>query len=67
MLELPRLALYFAIIVVTFLGCELALRATKSRQGCTVVITGESVKIIGCEFTGSFIEYAKNLKPANHW
>ncbi len=67
MLELPRLALYFAIIVVTFLGCELALKATKSGQGCTVVVTGESVKIIGCEFTEGFIEYARNLKPANHW
>nr|AAK85159.1 TBG3 [Alfalfa latent virus] len=29
---------------------------------CTVVLTGESVKIVGCEFTSEFIEYAKTLK-----
>nr|QNN26225.1 TGB3 [Peony betaflexivirus 1] len=33
---------------------------------CTVIVTGESVKIIDCEFTVQFIEYAKSLKAFNH-
>nr|CAC84176.1 TGB3 protein [Garlic latent virus] len=32
-------------------------------EKCTVIITGESVKIIGCEFTSDFIDFAKQAKP----
>lgn len=67
MLEFPRIAWCFAIVAVAYFGSALVLRSLNNTQGCTVVITGESVKIIGCEFTEAFIEYAKNLKPARHW
>lgn len=67
MLELPRLIWYPLVVVLAYLLGESLLRALGRQQSCTVVITGESVKIIGCEFTESFIEYAKQLKPARHW
>nr|UCR98590.1 triple gene block 3 [Apple stem pitting virus] len=36
-----------------------------SRQ-CTIVITGESVSIVGCDYSEAFIELVKGLKPYYH-
>nr|QOL09937.1 triple gene block protein 3 [Apple stem pitting virus] len=33
---------------------------------CTIVITGESVSIVGCDYSESFIELVKGLKPYYH-
>nr|UCR98635.1 triple gene block 3 [Apple stem pitting virus] len=33
---------------------------------CTIVITGESVSIVGCVYSESFIELVKGLKPYYH-
>nr|ADW08675.1 TGB3 [Shallot latent virus]ADW08677.1 TGB3 [Shallot latent virus] len=32
-------------------------------ERCTVIITGESVKFLGCEFTRDFIDFAIQAKP----
>nr|CAC84184.1 TGB3 protein [Garlic latent virus] len=32
-------------------------------ERCTVIITGESVKFLGCEFTRDFIDFATQAKP----
>ncbi|QED44838.1 TGB3 [Garlic yellow virus] len=34
-----------------------------SNSGCTVIITGESVKLLNCEFNKEFTDFAKGLKP----
>lgn len=45
----------------------LVLHVINSRSNnCTVIITGESVTIQGCEFNKDFIDYARELKPAYH-
>nr|UCR98480.1 triple gene block 3 [Apple stem pitting virus] len=33
---------------------------------CSIVITGESVSIVGCDYSESFIELVKGLKPYYH-
>nr|QED43938.1 TGB3 [Garlic latent virus] len=48
-------------LLVTLLLCY-SLENLKPEK-CTVIITGESVKIIGCEFTSDFIDFAKQAKP----
>nr|QED44826.1 TGB3 [Garlic yellow virus]QED44832.1 TGB3 [Garlic yellow virus] len=32
-------------------------------NGCTVIVTGESVKLLNCIFDENFVAYAKELKP----
>ncbi|QYF50250.1 MAG: TGB3 protein [Xinjiang sediment betaflexivirus 1] len=32
-----------------------------SDPGCTVILTGESVKLLNCKFTPEFIDYASKL------
>lgn len=67
MFEHSYLSIYcIAILIAYYLGSAL-LQSLKGGPGCTVIITGESVKIIGCEFTDRFLEYARELKPAKHW
>nr|ASS35838.1 TGB3 [Apple stem pitting virus]ASS35856.1 TGB3 [Apple stem pitting virus]ASS35865.1 TGB3 [Apple stem pitting virus]ASS35931.1 TGB3 [Apple stem pitting virus] len=41
------------------------LLTINSRQ-CTIVITGESVSIVGCDYSEAFIELVKGLKPYYH-
>ncbi|AIZ76634.1 triple gene block protein 3 [Elderberry carlavirus D] len=50
-----------AACVAFFVG--LALRPT---EPCSVVITGESVTIRACIFSGEFVDYAKALHVAHH-
>ncbi|AAW50961.1 triple gene block protein 3 [Banana virus X] len=35
-------------------------------EGCSVIITGESVKFFNCVFDEKFIEFAKSVKAINH-
>nr|BAL03074.1 triple gene block protein 3 [Helleborus net necrosis virus] len=48
------------------LGYLLLERLFAVNDPCTVHISGESVRIIGCAFTPDFIEYARTLKPFDH-
>nr|CAC84192.1 TGB3 protein [Garlic latent virus] len=48
-------------LLVTLLLCN-TLERFKSDK-CTVIITGESVKFLGCDFTREFIEFAREAKP----
>nr|BAA01934.1 ORF(IV) [Garlic latent virus] len=48
-------------LLVTLLFCYSFDNLRTER--CTVIITGESVKLIGCEFTKDFIDFAKQAKP----
>nr|AGR66291.1 TGB3 [Apple stem pitting virus] len=52
---------------VAYLALLLAqqLFAISSKQ-CTIVITGESVSIVGCDYSEAFIELVKGLKPYYH-
>ncbi|AHN84514.1 triple gene block 3 protein [Gaillardia latent virus] len=53
------------LILVTSLVVSLCIVYFRDRNNtCVVVITGESVKIVGCEFTDNFVEFAKVVKPA---
>nr|QED43854.1 TGB3 [Garlic latent virus] len=56
----PFIALITGLLI-TLLLCHSfeGLRTEK----CTVVITGESVKFLGCDFTKEFIDFAKQAKP----
>ncbi|QYF50244.1 MAG: TGB3 protein [Henan betaflexivirus 1] len=56
----PFLAL-IAGLFITLLICY-ALEGLRVEK-CTVIITGESVKFLGCDFTEDFIEFAKQAKP----
>nr|QED43872.1 TGB3 [Garlic latent virus] len=55
---------FIALIVglsATLIIC-LTLDGVRTER-CTVIITGESVKFLGCEFTRDFIEFATQAKP----
>nr|BAA11122.1 unnamed protein product [Garlic latent virus] len=56
----PLLALSIGLLV-TLLFCHY-LDNLKGEK-CIVIITGESVKFLGCEFTRDFIDFAKQAKP----
>lgn len=51
--------------VITYL--LLCAYKTSDRNRCIVSITGESIRIEGCEFTPEFIEYAKGLAIPSIW
>ena len=61
------LGLAIAAAIAAYLILHLAqlLFMNESKQ-CTIVITGESVSIVGCVYTESFIELVKGLKPYYH-
>nr|QJZ28444.1 triple gene block protein 3 [Ilex cornuta carlavirus] len=56
----PFLAL-LAGLLITLLFCY-TLEGLRAER-CTVIITGESVKFLGCDFTKDFIDFAKQAKP----
>nr|QED43656.1 TGB3 [Garlic latent virus] len=60
-MQLPPFIALITGLLATLLLCY-SLESFKTEK-CTVVITGESVKIIGCEFTKDFIDFAIQAKP----
>nr|AFV36795.1 TGB3 protein [Garlic latent virus] len=56
----PLIALFAGLLFTWLLCCCFEKFKTEK---CTVIITGESVRIIGCEFTRDFIDFAKQAKP----
>nr|AEP02958.1 triple gene block protein 3 [Apple stem pitting virus] len=60
-----RLAIAVAVAAYLILHLAQLLFMNESKQ-CTIVITGESVSIVGCVYTESFIELVKGLKPYYH-
>nr|QKV49430.1 ORF4 [Apple stem pitting virus] len=60
-----RLAIAAAIAAYLILHLAQLLFMNESKP-CTIVITGESVSIVGCVYTESFIELVKGLKPYYH-
>nr|AID68946.1 ORF4 [Apple stem pitting virus] len=65
----PRSGLGQAIAAacVAYLALLLAqLLFMNNSNQCTIVITGESVSIVGCVYSESFIELVKGLKPYYH-
>ncbi|ABP37859.1 triple gene block 3 protein [Phlox virus S] len=52
-----------AILCASVLCSILLLLLNRSNSTCVVVISGESVKIVGCEFTDNFLEFARGVKP----
>lgn len=56
----PFIAL-IAGLLITLLFCY-AFEGLRVER-CTVIITGESVKFLGCDFTEDFIDFAKQAKP----
>jgi len=48
------------VVLLSLHTIEFYLKNTQN--SCTIILTGESVKILGCDFSSEFIEYAKTLK-----
>nr|AEA48971.1 TGB3 [Pea streak virus] len=59
-MQLSQVVICISSCIIVLLGLN-ALESflNNSSTSCTVILTGESVKIVGCEFSLSFIEYAK--------
>nr|QCH00873.1 triple gene block 3 [Shallot yellow stripe virus]QCH00882.1 triple gene block 3 [Shallot latent virus] len=55
----------FVVLCVSLLATLLICYGLEGLRDvkCTVIITGESVKILGCDFTKEFIDFAKQAKP----
>nr|AUW52999.1 triple gene block 3 [Nerine latent virus] len=60
---LPKLPAPFYLIVplTSVLTYFLLFALFPQENKCTVIITGESIKILGCVFNEQFIDYAKRL------
>nr|QED43242.1 TGB3 [Garlic common latent virus]QED43248.1 TGB3 [Garlic common latent virus] len=68
MRESTRLTIYTCSgLLLTLIILSLSSVYRRAESSCTVIITGESLTIRGCEFTPDFIEYAKTLRVAKHW
>nr|QED43116.1 TGB3 [Garlic common latent virus] len=68
MRESTRLIIYTCSgLLLTLVILNLLSVHRRSESSCTIIITGESLTIRGCEFTPDFIEYAKTLGVAKHW
>nr|AGR66324.1 TGB3 [Apple stem pitting virus] len=61
----PGLAIVVAFVVYLVLLLAQQLLMSSSKQ-CTIVITGESVSVVGCVYTDAFIDFVKGLKPYYH-
>nr|ADT91613.1 triple gene block 3 [Apricot latent virus] len=53
-----------AVVYLALLLAQLLLMNKNSP--CTIVITGESVSIVGCTYSDAFIGLVKGLKPYYH-
>nr|UCR98195.1 triple gene block 3 [Apple stem pitting virus] len=65
----PKSGLGLAVVaaLVAYLVLLLAQQLYMGSQSqCTIVITGESVSIVGCVYSESFIDLVKGLKPYYH-
>nr|UCR98140.1 triple gene block 3 [Apple stem pitting virus]WOG36283.1 triple gene block 3 [Apple stem pitting virus] len=54
----------FVAYLVLLLAQQLYMSSNSSQ--CTIVITGESVSIVGCVYSEAFIDLVKGLKPYYH-
>nr|BAU20381.1 triple gene block protein 3 [Daphne virus S] len=53
--------LHISLILFTVLCVLGSLYLSPSGSQCVIIITGESIKILNCEMTPAFLEYAKGL------
>ena len=61
------MGLAVAVAFVAYLALLLVqLLLTSNQSQCTIVITGESVSIVGCVYSEAFINLVKGLKPYYH-
>lgn len=60
-MQLQPFVALIAGLLITLLFCYVLEGLRVER--CTVIITGESVKFLGCDFTEDFIDFAKQAKP----
>nr|QCY49522.1 triple gene block 3 protein [Shallot latent virus] len=60
-MQVQPLVVLVTSLIITLLFCY-SFEGLRNEK-CTVIITGESVKIIGCDFTKEFIDFAKQAKP----
>nr|QVU24955.1 triple gene block protein 3 [Nerine latent virus] len=59
----PKLSTSFYLTtILTSIFTFLLFSASQPKENkCTVIITGESIRILGCTFSEGFLEYAKGL------
>ncbi|QVY47453.1 triple gene block protein 3 [Agapanthus carlavirus B] len=58
-----KFASWLAIVLtISYFTYFLLGLASLYRRECNIILTGESVKILGCEYTTEFIEFAKTLR-----
>nr|DAF41306.1 MAG TPA: coat protein [Tymovirales sp.] len=60
-MQLQPLIALISGLLITLLLCY-AFEGLHTEK-CTVIITGESVKFLSCDFTKDFIDFAKQAKP----
>lgn len=60
-LSLSLTPVHFGLIVFTAFCVIGSVFLRSSCHQCIIVITGESIKILNCEMTPAFLEYAKGL------
>nr|ANI85501.1 triple gene block protein 3 [Asian prunus virus 2] len=56
------IGLIAALVVVVLLHI-----INPEKDGCLIVISGESVIIKNCVYTSEFIDLVRGLKPHSHW
>lgn len=52
---------HLGLIVFTVLCVVGSVLLRSGNNQCVIIITGESIKILNCEMTPAFLEYAKGL------
>jgi len=50
------------VLITTSLVFALLSVLEKGHSGCSVILTGESIKLLNCNFSPDFLDYAKGLE-----
>ncbi|WET56765.1 triple gene block protein 3 [Prunus mume chlorotic leaf curl-associated virus] len=58
---------YLIGLTAALVAVVLLFTIDSGKDGCLIVISGESVVIKNCVYTSEFIDLVKGLKPHNHW
>nr|ANI85491.1 triple gene block protein 3 [Asian prunus virus 1]ANI85496.1 triple gene block protein 3 [Asian prunus virus 1] len=58
---------YLIGLIAALVAVALLHMLNSDRDGCLIVITGESVVVKNCVYTRDFIDLVRGLKPHSHW
>lgn len=60
------MSLNLVLVYILVVCIAIAYLLVNPRSECLVIITGESVKVLGCDQVDGFADFITKLKPVSH-